>query len=326
MNFPNIKIAYYSGTGGTKMIADCFARQLEDMGVGVDIQSIPAGSKGGPKGCDLMILLFPVYAFRAPEPVYRWIAGLQNGEDRPSLVISVSGGGEVWPNTACRLKVIKMLEVKGYRVIHESMAVMPSNIALPTPAPVDGILVDLVPDFVAGVLHDLEHNETRRTTPGLPDRFMAGLGSAQKYGAHIFGRRICVLDSCIGCGTCAGHCPSCNIAMQDGRPVFGGKCFLCMKCFYSCPTHSLRPGVGKFAVLKDGYDLEKLQPKALPEVTASKPIVVAKAGLPASRDQLEKIVPGAVWSGVRKYILETQAKTASRGGAVRTDGNHDQIK
>jgi len=314
MKYRNVKIAYYSGTGGTKMTAYAFARQLEDFGSVVEIQNITEGVANNPTWNDLMILLFPVYAFRAPEPVYRWIGDLKKGMKMPVAVISVSGGGEVWPNTACRRKVIKNLEARDYLVVYEEMAVMPSNIVLPTPSPAARILVDLVPDFVAGVLEDLEQGRMRRTNPGLANRSMACIGSVEKYGAHIFGRRIRVLEACSGCGTCAAQCPSGNIMMNNGKPIFGNKCFLCMKCFYNCPNHALTPGVGKFAVIKTGFDLVEPLPAATLEERGSNQLAKRSAGSLATKDQLEKIIPGVVWSGVRKYILETQAKWATRKG------------
>lgn len=87
-----------------------------------------------------------------------------------------------------------------------------------------------------------------------------------------------------------------------------------MKCFYNCPNHALTPGVGKFAVIKTGFDLVEPLPAATLEERGSNQLAKRSAGSLATKDQLEKIIPGVVWSGVRKYILETQAKWATRKG------------
>jgi len=75
--------------------------------------------------------------------------------------------------------------------------------------------------------------------------------------------------------------------------MFNSKCFFCMSCLYSCPQKALSPGVGKFAVLKTGLDLDKLA--AAPSVEKM------------SAEQLKTIAPGIAWAAVRKYITEEGA-------------------
>ena len=47
-------------------------------------------------------------------------------------------------------------------------------------------------------------------------------------------------ESCMGCGQCARICPVGNIAMQDGKPVFGAKCEQCMACIQWCPQAAIQ--------------------------------------------------------------------------------------
>ncbi len=49
-----------------------------------------------------------------------------------------------------------------------------------------------------------------------------------------------------------------NISMSDKKPIFHDKCVLCMRCIYGCPHNSVTPGIGKFLVLKNGYNLKKI--------------------------------------------------------------------
>ena len=49
-------------------------------------------------------------------------------------------------------------------------------------------------------------------------------------------------DACITCGLCARSCPMENIGMADGRPRWGNRCALCLRCYHTCPTHAVAYG------------------------------------------------------------------------------------
>lgn len=48
-----------------------------------------------------------------------------------------------------------------------------------------------------------------------------------------------VNDACVGCGMCARLCPTANIKIENGRPVFGDKCLSCGACIQNCPQNAL---------------------------------------------------------------------------------------
>jgi flavodoxin/ferredoxin len=297
-NMDKIRLVYYSGTGGTRIVADSFATQLRGKGAEVTIQRLKAGEPDATGGYDLLIVLYAVYAFNAPEPIYEWIKKLPQQKGKPAAVISVSGGGEMSPNTACRLKSIRMLEKKGYRVDYETMLVMPSNIAIATKAPLDKMLLDVLPHKVGVIVNNLNRGVVYRKNPHLIDRALASIGGLERLGGHAFGKRIRVSEACNGCGYCAINCPSGNISMKEGHPMFATKCFLCMNCLYSCPQKALSPGIGKFAVIKTGFDLDKLA--AAPSVEKM------------SAEKLKMIAPSIAWIAVRKYLTEDKAEYESK--------------
>lgn len=66
---------------------------------------------------------------------------------------------------------------------------------------------------------------------------------------HPYFRRFCMsprpfhaTDACITCGLCARSCPMENIGMADGRPRWGNRCALCLRCYHTCPTHAVAYG------------------------------------------------------------------------------------
>ncbi len=282
-----VKLVYYSGTGCTERVARCFEGSIRDLGSEVHVQSLSKNAMLVTAEYDMLVLLFAVHACNAPEVVYKWLDGLEHVKDKPAVVISVSGGGEVMPNTACRVTSINKLESKGYQVFYEQMLVMPSNWIVSTKPPLAKMLLNVLPQKIKIIVNDIEKGVFHRTTPYMIDRFFTRIGLIERLGARYFGKHIRFSDSCTGCGWCSSNCPAGNITLEDGRPKFSNKCHLCLKCIYGCPRKALKPGLIKFVIIKDGFDLNSID----------------KIELVEEVDVLH-LTKGYLWSGVRKYLLD----------------------
>jgi len=293
----NFRIVYFSGTGCTALAANCLERTLRELGCEVGLERITAGSSANNSAnhsagnsdegssVDALILLFPIYACTAPGPVMEWLRDLGAAEGMPAAVISVSGGGEISPNTAGRVSVIKALERKGYDVFFEDTIVMPSNIAITTPEPLAVLLLQVLPEKVRTIADGLLAGGRKRKRPLVIDRFLAWAGKAERGAAKKWGRSIKVSDDCDGCRLCAEQCPTGNIAMADLRPGFSDKCCMCLGCFYACPRGALKPKTAKSIILKE-FSLKALEEKALV----------------FERADTAQIPAGLIWLGVKKYL------------------------
>lgn len=49
-------------------------------------------------------------------------------------------------------------------------------------------------------------------------------------------------EACTGCGMCSRKCPMENISMSEGRPVWGGNCAMCLRCYHQCPANAVQYG------------------------------------------------------------------------------------
>lgn len=283
-----MNIIYYSGTGGTERVAKYFEFFLAKSGYTLTLRRLVGNPSFILEDNVPLLLLYPVHAFNAPDLVYKWLSSLDAVDNIAAFVVSVSGGGEIIPNTACRINAIKKLEKKGYNVKYEKMFVMPSNIGVATKEPLAKILLNILPQKVEGVVSDIEKGIVRRTKPFLFDRFASMVGKCEKYGARLFGKKIKVSDSCNGCGWCVDNCPGGNIEMKAGKPIFGARCQLCLGCIHGCPCKALEPGIMKQAVIKEGYNLEDLENMQGTE----------------NEVDVEALANGYIWSGLRKYLLE----------------------
>ena len=58
--------------------------------------------------------------------------------------------------------------------------------------------------------------------------------------AISIGYAVVLKDNCIGCGTCARHCPAAAISMVDGLPAVNeSRCLGCGACEYYCPARPM---------------------------------------------------------------------------------------
>lgn len=285
-----IKIVYYSGTGSTAIVADHFYKIFQKKDIATTKYSLKAGTMPNEEDEDLLLVIYTVHALNAPEPVYKWIGELSKTNKAKAAVISVSGGGEVSPNTACRVECIKRLQAKGYEVFYERMLVMPSNWIVATKEPLAVKLLEVLPQRAEKIVEDLLAGKTHKMTPKFIDRMLSKLSELEKTQSKFFGKKISKSEKCNKCGWCSTHCPAGNIKMEADGPVFQNKCHMCLNCIYGCPQKALQPGIGKFVVIKEGYNLKELEKK----VPYPEPVDV------------ENLAKGYVWKGVKNYLLEEE--------------------
>jgi ferredoxin len=259
----NIRIDYYTGTGGSKWIAELLAEKLKDNDVNILINRILRDNINGIEelNVDYYLLIFPIHSFCAPKPIYEWVKHLK-GNRCKTAVIAISGGGNVMSNTAARHKTVKLLKKSSFDVIYEEMVQMPNNwMKAPSKERCASILSKL-PNQIKQITQSIISEKKERKTIYWIDYLISALGELEKKATHKFGSRIKVLDTCSGCGLCAKNCCSSNIQMETpkstdlhSKPKFGNRCDMCLGCVYNCPQKALQPTYGAFQIDKNGYDL-----------------------------------------------------------------------
>jgi len=267
----NIRIDYYTGTGGSELVAKLLADKLRDNNLNVEVNRIYRDNINGLKTLeiDYYILIFPVHSFNAPKPIYEWVEQLR-GNHCNTAVISVSGGGNVITNSACRCKTVKLLQNSNFNVIFEEMIRMPNNwMKVPDKKKYTTILLEL-PNKIDEISQTIISEKRKKKHIYWIDYLIAALGEAEKKGTRKFGNRIKVLDTCIACGLCSENCCSSNIQMENqtlsdlqGKPRFGNRCDMCLGCVYNCPQKALQPTWGALQIDKNGYDLRLMYQKSM---------------------------------------------------------------
>ena len=93
----------------------------------------------------------------------------------------------------------------------------------------------------------------------LYDRFMSGPVNPIFYQFFVKATAFQTDDTCIGCGQCVKNCPMNNIALENGKPIWGNQCTHCMACICYCPTEAIE--YGKKSIGKPRYHFEQLKMK-----------------------------------------------------------------
>jgi len=259
-----IRIDYYTGTGGSKLVAELLAKELKAKEINVEINRIYRDKISGIEeiNADYYMLIFSVHSFNAPLPVHEWVKHL-SGNHCKTAVISVSGGGHVISNTASRWKIVKLLKKRSFNVIFEEMVRMPNNwMKAPSEKKYTRILSDL-PHKIDSIFHAVLSEKKQKKIIYWVDYLISTLGESERNTTSKFGKKIRVLSLCNGCGLCAKNCCSSNIQMENKtatgtllKPTFGNRCDMCLGCIYNCPQKALRATWGAFQVDRKGYDLQ----------------------------------------------------------------------
>ena len=265
----NIRIDYYTGTGGSELVAKLLANKLKNENINVEVNRIFRDNINNIEKLevDYYILIFPVHSFCAPQPIYEWVEHLE-GNNCKMAVISVSGGGNVISNSACRCRTVKLLKKSNFNVIYEDMVQLPNNwVKVPDEKKCIDIISKL-PHKIDEISQTIISEKSEKLTIYWIDYLISALGEGEKTATHRFGSRIKVLDTCTGCGLCSKNCCSSNIQMESqslsdhAKPNFGNRCDMCFGCVYNCPQKALQPTWCAFQIDKNGYNLRLMCQKS----------------------------------------------------------------
>jgi len=245
----NIALFYFSGTGNTWWAGKEIKKRLEKCN-SVEMYSVENSLMKDQdflmsqlKKADHIILGYPVYASRMPEPLHNFINELPIRENPVNVSVFVtqsvaSGDGAIYD--------YKRLKEKGLLLKQTLYLKMGNNYYIPQLriSPVRGKehiekLNNRALGKISSFCNDIEN--IRKSTHGL-NPFGITLGVFQRA---FFSTTIGVAkknllidaDSCTKCKLCEMNCPVGNIDLTGNS--FGSKCISCMRCYNFCPKNAV---------------------------------------------------------------------------------------
>lgn len=258
-----IAIFYFSRTGNTKKIADLYRQSFIADGHECELFSLPLTQQEEFDGYDLLGIGYPIHSFNAPEIVLQFAKSLPKRKDRLKAFIFKSSGEPVKMSRVSSLKLIKLMQKRGYDVTNEYQYIMPYNMIFRHTDHMAYKMWEtekkLAPIDCGDILNGVPRTEKKL----FMGDFLAWVMRIEHWGAHLNGLFYRVKDDCVSCGKCAKNCPVGNITIKDGKPVFGNQCMLCARCSFYCPKDCIKIGLlngwrinGEYS-FKDGDPNEK---------------------------------------------------------------------
>jgi ferredoxin len=235
-------IYYFTGTGNSLAVAKKIATGLGDSGL------VPIASLQGREGnilpeADRVGIVCPVYFSGLPVMVAGFAGRLDLSRSAYTFAV-VTMGGSGGASTLRQLSDI-LAKRPGHGLDAGFTVRMPGNYILMYSSPAargrERILA-AADKKLEKVVEAIDEGDKQ-----IPSSLFAGLVHALMYprfaaGVHERDRAFTVSDACTSCGTCKDICPSANIELVDGRPVWKHRCELCCGCIHLCPTQAIQAG------------------------------------------------------------------------------------
>lgn len=248
-------ILYFSGTGNSRYAAERIAGALGDTLISLN-DRIRAGDTSPLAVTGPLVLVTPTYAWRIPRIVREHLEQTEIPPGTPVWFVmtcgSEIGNAAAYNRALCREKQLVCMGT--------AQLVMPENyIAMfqaPQAAEARQIVAKAEPDIHRAAAAIGEGRAFAPVRSSLYDRFMSGPVNPVFYSFFVRASAFTAGDACTGCGLCAVRCPTGNITLANGKPVWGHDCTHCMACICRCPAEAIEYGTKSLG--KPRYHLEGL--------------------------------------------------------------------
>lgn len=231
-------IFYFSGTGNSQLAAHRIAEQLGDEAVSIN-RYLKAGETGSFSAAEPWVFVAPVYAWRLPPVVERWIEGSTFEGGRDAYFVFTCGGCS--RNAGAYVK--RLCERTGLVFRGAADVVMTKNyLAMGSTSPAEECqpLIDAALPRIDRIAARIRAREQLPEQPAtLDDKLHSGPLNPLFYAFCVSDKGFAVSERCTSCGMCAARCPLNNVRLVEGKPTWNGTCTHCMACISGCPAEAI---------------------------------------------------------------------------------------
>ena len=248
-------VVYYTGTGNSRYVAQRFAAALGDDLITAN-EYIKNDTPAGLHSDRPWVFVSPTYGWQIPHIFADFLRrGRFTGSRKAYFVMTCGseiGNADKYNRELCAEKAISCMGT--------AQIVMPENYIAMFSAPqadkARQIVAQAEPSIDRAIAAIQSNQPFAPTRNNLYDRFMSGPVNPIFYKCFVKANAFTASSACIGCGQCVKRCPMNNVAIKDGKPVWGRNCTHCMACICYCPTSAIE--YGKKSVGQPRYHFEAL--------------------------------------------------------------------
>ena len=246
-------IFYFSGTGNSAWVAKQIAAGTDDIAIDIGELIKSAGTQVVPEKAERIGIVFPVYAWGAPNPVIQFAKKLKAEKDVYRFAVCTCGD-----EAGLSLRRFS----RNFPLDGAWSVIMPNNYIF---------MYDLdSPDLARRKVNNAKTKipeicEAIRSKKKVWDVYKGPFPYAKSYLINPLFKRFTgnpkgfeVESSCISCGLCEKKCPLGNISIKGGKPEWGKNCTQCLACIHHCPVQAIQ--YGKSTKNKGRYIFENMVP------------------------------------------------------------------
>lgn len=228
-------IYYFTGTGNSLKIAKDLKKELNNA----QLVRICSQNMGTAKDANERVgLVFPVYFRGLPHMFKKFVENLEIRKD--AYVFAVANYGN-YPALSF-LQLNEIIVSKGAKLSSVFGVSMPGNMwSMYYQHYTKKDISERIDAQNKTTLEIVEHIRNGIEIP-VADNIKNRQEEEERYRDFAPSRNdedFWVDDKCNDCGICAQICPSCNIEMVDGKPIWLHRCEFCLACMHWCPKQAI---------------------------------------------------------------------------------------
>ena len=263
VNYPKLKVYYFSGTGNSENVAKWIADIARENGMEVRLINIGKTARRGietPEPDALVAFVSPIHGFNYPPVMLNFLIHFPKGRNKVLLLNTRAGmliGQWITPGltgVAFYFSAL-ILRLKGYSIKSMFPVDLPSNWISVHPGLNHRTVKYLhqrnqekVERFARKVLSG--GSDFRGVREIVQDTLIAPVSLGYYFmGRFLFAKTYFASADCDNCGLCIKSCPVKAIKKVDNRPFWTFNCESCMHCMSNCPKRAIETAHGSVLVI-----------------------------------------------------------------------------
>lgn len=245
-------IFYFSGTGNSLYVAQNIAKKQGIKIVNIADRMRTKNLIFVPKDGEVIGFVFPIYAWAPPKIVLDFIKKMQLARKNNYIFVVFTCGAD----TGDAVEVLRSTMMKSRIPLNADFSIqMPDNYIFVTNVcsrAEQKILFDKADEKLE---HINEIISKRRSVLESEKGKFAIVKTT--FVSRVFNklvnksRKYFTTRACKSCGFCAKNCPTRNIKIVNGKPIWGDNCLNCLACLHRCPYGAIE--CGHSTINKDRY-------------------------------------------------------------------------